>query len=187
MFHMAQPSGHGYWYAGSKYSLRGRLFDGTLPVNLGWYVELEWRKTPQFDQNELQLNTRPIVGKEVGRWSMVLNPRFDKAILTGARQEQGFRVWIRCRHILLLVRVSLARGGILRRHRIDRRSEPLHTQQHYVFLLLRSELPSRVEYNIGPGFGMARGSNHLIMKFNFGVERFLGAVFGPSANGISWF
>jgi hypothetical protein len=59
MFHMAQPSGHGYWYAGSKYSLRGRLFDGTLPVNLGWYVELEWRKTPQFDQNELQLNTRP--------------------------------------------------------------------------------------------------------------------------------
>ncbi len=47
---MARPTGHGYWYAGSKYRLRGHLFDEeTLPVNLGWYTELEWHKTPQFD------------------------------------------------------------------------------------------------------------------------------------------
>ena len=43
----AQPSGHGFWWAGDKVRLRGRLFDpGTLPVDLGWYTELEWHKTP---------------------------------------------------------------------------------------------------------------------------------------------
>ena len=44
------PRGGGYQYAGSKYRLRGRLFDeDVLPVDLGWYVELEWHRTPQFD------------------------------------------------------------------------------------------------------------------------------------------
>ena len=68
---MAQPSGHGYWYAGSKYRLRGHLFDEeTLPVNLGWYVELEWHKTPQFDDDELELELRPIIEKDIGRFSL---------------------------------------------------------------------------------------------------------------------
>jgi hypothetical protein len=43
----AQPSGHGFWWVGDKFRLRGRLFDEeTLPVDLGWYAELEWHKTP---------------------------------------------------------------------------------------------------------------------------------------------
>ena len=65
---MAQARGHGYWYAGSKYRLRGRFFDeGTLPVDLGWYLELEWHKTPQFDDDQLELELRPIIEKDVGR------------------------------------------------------------------------------------------------------------------------
>ena len=72
---MAQPSGHGYWYAGSKYRLRGHLFDEeTLPVNLGWYLELEWHKTPQFDDSELELELRPIIEKDYKRFSIMLNP-----------------------------------------------------------------------------------------------------------------
>jgi hypothetical protein len=41
-FNLAMPSGHGFWWAGDKLRLRGRLFDeDVLPVNLGWYVEFE--------------------------------------------------------------------------------------------------------------------------------------------------
>jgi hypothetical protein len=38
----AQPSGHGFWWAGDKFRLRGRLFDeDVLPIDLGWYTELK--------------------------------------------------------------------------------------------------------------------------------------------------
>ena len=41
MLDVALPRSQGYWYAGSKYSLRGKLLDeGSSPVELGWYAEL---------------------------------------------------------------------------------------------------------------------------------------------------
>ncbi len=35
---------------------------------------------------------------------------------------------------------------------------------------------------VGPGFGLTRGSDHVIMKFNVELERFVGALFGPSSD-----
>jgi hypothetical protein len=78
-------------YAGSKYRLRGRLFDeGTLPVDLGWYLELEWHKTPQFDDSELELELRPIIAKDIGPFSFMFNPKFEKAIFVGPNKNKGF-------------------------------------------------------------------------------------------------
>src|SRR5207237_8238769 len=52
---LARPDGASVQYAGSKFRLRGSLFDpGELPVDLGWYAELEWHQTPQFDDAELE-------------------------------------------------------------------------------------------------------------------------------------
>src|SRR6516164_2374540 len=66
---VAHPNGASFQYAGSKYRLRGSLFDqGELPVDLGWYVELEWHRVPQFDDNELELELRPILSKDLGRF-----------------------------------------------------------------------------------------------------------------------
>ena len=66
----SQPRGHGFWWAGDKFRLRGRFFDeGVLPVNLGWYAELEWHKTPQFDDADLELELKPIIEKDFGRFS----------------------------------------------------------------------------------------------------------------------
>ena len=36
-----------------------------------------------------------------------------------------------------------------------------------------------VEYNLGPGFGLTRGSQNVLVKFNFELERFVRALFGP--------
>lgn len=182
----AQPPGHGFWWAGDKFRFRGRLFDeDTLPIELGWYAELEWHKTPQFDDADLEVELKPIIEKDIGLFSLILNPVFEKP-LYGAGHDQGFEFGYRNGIYFRLMRYLSPGvefyGGIGRMDDTD----PLSEQQHYIFPVLWGALPYAVEYNIGPGFGLTRGSDHVIMKFNIEVEHFIGALFGPS-NENSWF
>jgi hypothetical protein len=182
----AQPSGHGFWWAGDKLRLRGRLFDeDVLPVNLGWYVELEWHKTPQFDDADLELELKPIIEKDFGRVSLILNPVFEKP-LYGRGHDQGFEFGYRNGAYYRLTRYFSPGvefyGGV---GLIDD-NDPLSEQQHYIFPVVWGELPHGIEYNVGPGFGLTGGSDRVIVKFNFEVERFIGSLFGPSSE-KSWF
>jgi hypothetical protein len=173
-------SGHGLQWSGSKYRLRGRLFDeGVLPVNLGWYAELEWNKVPQFDDTSLDLELRPIVEKDVGPFSFRFNPKFEKPLL-GPNHNKGFEfgyangVYYRLsRHFSTGIEFY---GGV---GFIDD-ADPIHQQQHYVFPVMWGELPRGIKYSVGPGFGLTAGSDHVLIKFNFELERFVGAIFGPS-------
>jgi len=184
---LAMPSGRGLWYAGSKYRLRGRLFDEeVLPVNLGWYVELEWHKTPQFDDNELELELRPIIEKDIGRWSLIVDPIFEKPIFLGPDKNKGFEfgyasaVYYRwMRYLSPGVEFYGAPGNI-------DDNDPLNAQQHYIFAVAWGKLPHGIEYNLGPGFGLTRGSDRVIMKFNVELETFVGTIFGPSSDS-GWF
>lgn len=182
----AMPSGHGFWYGGSKFRLRGRLFDpGVLPVDLGWYAELEWHKTPQFDDADLELELKPIIEKDFGRLQLIANPVFEK-VLAGPGHTQGFEFgyrngiyyrWMR----YLSPGVEFYGGAGL----IDD-TDPLAKQQHYIFPVLWGELPRGIEYSLGPGFGLTRGSDHVLVKFNLDLERYVGAIFGPSSES-GWF
>jgi hypothetical protein len=184
---MAQVRGHGYWYAGSKYRLRGRLFDqDVLPVDLGWYAELEWRKTPQFDESALEVELRPIIAKDIGRFSVMLNPKFEKPIFFGPEKNKGFEfgyasaVYYRWRRWLSPgIEFYGGVGNI-------QDNDPLHEQQHYIFPVLWGRLPHGIEYNLGPGFGLTRGSDRVLVKFNLEFERFVGAVLAPSSDS-GWF
>ncbi|HVA68876.1 MAG TPA: hypothetical protein VNF45_06155 [Candidatus Binataceae bacterium] len=183
---MAEPDGHGYRYAGSEYRLRGRLFDpGVLPVDLGWYTELEWHKTPQFDDADVELELRPIIEKDFGEFSFMANPIFEK-VLAGVGKNQGFEFgystaayyrWTR----YMSPGVEFYGGAGL----IDG-TPPFNQQQHYVFPVVWGELPHGIEYNVGPGFGLTGGSDHVLVKFNIELERFVGAIFGPSSD-TGWF
>jgi len=183
---LAQVRGHGLWYAGSKYRLRGRLFDeDTLPVNLGWYLELEWWKTPQFDDATLEVEFKPIMEKDFGRLSLVANPLFEKVVSGEGRNqglEFGYRNGVYYRWLRYLSPGVEFYGGI---GLLDD-TDPLHEQQHYIFPVLWGELPNGVEYSIGPGFGLTPNSDHVLVKFNIELEKYLGALFGPSADN-SWF
>lgn len=182
----AQPSGHGFWWAGDKFRLRGRLFDEeTLPLNLGWYAELEWHKTPQFDDADLELELKPIIEKDFGRLSLIVNPVFEKVLL-GVGHDHGFEFgyrngvyyrWMR----YLSPGIEFYGGSGL----IDD-TDPLNEQQHYIVPVVWGELPHGIEYNIGPGFGLTRGSDHVFVKFNLELERFVGAILGPSSES-GWF
>jgi len=183
---LSQVSGYGTWYAGSKYRLRGRLFDeDTLPVNVGWYLELEWHKTPQFDDSNLELELRPIIEKDFGPLSIVLNPKFEKSLI-GSGHNQGIEfgyaagTYYRWRRYLSPGIEYFGGIGL-----IDD-NDPLSSQQHYIFPVIRGELPNRIEYSVGPGFGLSRGSDRVLIKFNFELEKFIGALFGASSDN-SWF
>ncbi|MGH7933062.1 MAG: hypothetical protein ACREQN_07820, partial [Candidatus Binataceae bacterium] len=159
---MAQIAAHGYWYAGSKYRLRGRLFDpGVLPVDLGWYVELEWHKTPQFDESALELELRPIIEKDIGPFSLIINPKFEKPIFVGPEKNEGFGfgyaagAYYRWRRYLSPGLEFYGATG-----KIDDNT-PLSEQHHYIFPVLWGELPHGIEYNVGPGFGLTGGSDHV--------------------------
>jgi hypothetical protein len=185
---MAQVSGHGYWYAGSKYRLRGHLFDeDVLPVNLGWYLELEWHKTPQFDDNELELDMRPIIEKDFGRFSILLNPKFEKAVFVGPNKNKGFEFGyanaIYYRWMRYLSPGIEFYGGV---GNIDD-NDPIHEQQHYIFPVVWGAFSNGIEYNVGPGFGLTSGSDRVIVKFNVELEKYVGALFKPASSEGGWF
>lgn len=184
---MAMPSGEGYQYAGSKYRLRGQLFNqGEMPIDMGWYLELEWHRTPQFDDSQLEVEMRPILEKDVGRFQFVLNPKFEKAIFVGPDKNKGFEFGysngIYYRWMRYLSPGLEFYGGI----GLMDDTDPLHEQQHYVFPVLWGTLPNGIEYSVGPGIGLTSGSDRVLVKFNFEIEKYVGALLGASPES-SWF
>lgn len=172
---LAKPNGADFQYAGSKYRLRESLFEqGQLPVDLGWYVELEWHKTPQFDASELELELRPIIEKDWGRFEVDLNPLFEKAIFVGPDKNKGFEFGYVAGLYYNYSRWASPGvefyGGVGLIDDID----PLSDQQHYIFPVVRGELPFGFEYNVGPGIGLTRGSDQAIVKLNIEFEHFIG-------------
>jgi hypothetical protein len=65
-------------------------------------------------------------------------------------------------------------------------NDPLREQQHYIFPVLWGKLPHGIEYSVGPGFGLTKGSDHVITKMNVELEKFIGSIFGPSSES-GWF
>ena len=183
---MARPSGHAFQRAGEKFRLRGRLFDeDVLPVNLGWYAELECQRTPQFDDASRELELRVVLEKDFGAFSFMANPKFEK-VLSGAGKHQGFEF-------------GYVAGVYYRRTRrcspglefyggtgLINQPDPASEQQHYICPVVWGELPHGIEYNLGIGYGLTRGSDRVFLKFNVELERFVGAIFKRSSD-RGWF
>lgn len=173
---LAQPNGGGLRWAGDNLRLRGRLFDqDTLPVSVGWYAELEWHKTPQFDDAVRELEVRPILEKDFGPIAVRLNPKFEK-VLAGAGRHQGVEfgyaasVLYRWNRRLSPSLEFYGGTGLINQ------PDPIREQQHYVFPAIWGQLPGGIEYNFGVGYGLTRGSDRVIVKLNLELERFVGTM-----------
>ena len=60
-------------YAGSKFRLRGQFFEkDQLPINLGWYAEIEWWGK-RFEDNLVEGEIMLIAQKDIGRWTFIVN------------------------------------------------------------------------------------------------------------------
>lgn len=74
-------------FAGSRYRVRTRFFEkGQLPVDLGAYVELEM---PKHDEDTQELDVKAIIEKDFGRWTIDLNPAFEKVL----KGENSSETW----------------------------------------------------------------------------------------------
>ena len=126
----------------------------------------------------------PIIEKGFGRLSVVLDPKFEKAIL-GSNKNKGFEFGyanaINYRWLPYLSPGIEFYGGI---GLIDD-NDPLHEQQHYIFPVLWGSLSNGIAYNIGPGFGLTSNSDRVIVKLNLELEKYVGALFKSRDNG--WF
>lgn len=76
-------------FAGQRYHLRASFFQkGQLPVDLGAYAEYEM---PKMDEDKREVELRGIVEKDFGRWTLDLNPIFEK-VIQGANTAAGWKL-----------------------------------------------------------------------------------------------
>ena len=59
---LARPDAASHQYAASNYRIQGSLFEhDQFPLDVGWFVELGWLRTPEFSEDQLQIEFRPII------------------------------------------------------------------------------------------------------------------------------
>ncbi len=163
---LAWPDGEGPQYAGNRFRLRGSLFDkGRFPVDLGWYFEVE---VPQKDAAKLELEFRPILSTDVGRFSLDINPSFELPTIADEQRTIEFNYGAR-----ILYRWSQRIqpgveffGDIGRIRDVD----PSKEQEHYVSPMIYARLASGIYAAGGLMFGLTRESDPVIMRFAIEYE-----------------
>jgi hypothetical protein len=61
---------------------------GELPVDLGLYVEVEF---PKKEDNDAEFELRGIIEKDFGKWTLDVNPMFEK-VLKGVEKSEGWEL-----------------------------------------------------------------------------------------------
>jgi hypothetical protein len=158
---LAWPSGEAPQYAGNRFRLRGALFDkGRFPVDLGWYFEVE---LPQKDPAQVELEFRPILSRDLGRFSVDLNPSFELPTVTSERRTLEFNYGAR-----LLYRLSPRfqpavefYGDIGQIRDVD----PSKEQEHYVSPMLYARIAPGIYASGGLMFGLTRASDPVLLRF----------------------
>ena len=164
---LARPDGEDFQYAGSKFRFRGRLAEaGELPVDLGWYSEIEWWSS-KFNDDQVEAEFMLTLQKDVGNWTFIVNaPDIDKVIVgdnhkevfeIGFRGEASYQMTEKTR---LGLQIYGAPGKI-------NDITPIGQQQHYVVPTLHTVLFNTIRSSLGLGFGLTQGSDLFFLKANF--------------------
>jgi len=153
-------------YAGSRVRARGGLFEkGRFPLDLGWYLEAEM---PHRGASDLELEFRPIVSRDVGRFSIDLNPSFELPTVSEERRtlefNYGARVYYRLSQNFVPGIEFFGDVGQIRR------PEPSRAQEHYVFPVLYGRLGRGLKFVAGPGFGVTRASDPVLLRLGIEYE-----------------
>jgi len=167
---LQRANGRDVEYAGSRVHVRGSLWEpGRFPVDLGWYVEAEM---PHNAPSDLELEFRPILSRDFGRFSLDLNPSFELPTVTEERRTLEFNYAARVYYRLSprFVPGIEFYGDIGQIRDVD----PSREQEHYVFPVVYGRLTRGFKFVAGPGFGLTRGSDPVILKLGIEYEFTLG-------------
>ena len=87
---LAKPDGEDLQYAGSKFRFRGRFAEaGQLPVDLGWYSEIEWWSS-NFNDDQLETEFMLTLQKDFGDWTFILNGPDVEKVIVGSNKKAVF-------------------------------------------------------------------------------------------------
>jgi hypothetical protein len=163
---LERANGEAVEYAGSRVRARGALWEqGRFPVDVGWYVEAEM---PHDDPADLELEFRTLFSRDFGRFTVDLNPVFELPTVASERRTFEFdyaaRIyWRRWRALEPGVEFF---GGIGQIRNVD----PAREQEHYVFPVVYAQPAAGWRLTLGPGFGLTRGSDPVLLKANVEYE-----------------
>ena len=161
-----KPNGKELEYAGSRFRAHGGLWDkGRFPLDLGWYLEAE---LPHNAESDLELEFRPIVSRDLGRFSVDLNPIFELPTVSEERRTLEFNYGARVYYRLsrdLMPGVEFY-GGIGQ----IRDTDPSREQQHYALPVLYGRLGRGFKFAVGPAFGLTRASDPVLLKLSVEYE-----------------
>ena len=167
---MQRPNGEDVEYAGSRFRARGGLWEkGRFPVDLGWYVEAE---VPHDAASDLELEFRPLLSRDIGRFSLDLNPAFELPTVTAERRTLEFNY--RARVYYRLSRSWIPGVEFYGDIGQIRRPEGARDQEHYIFPVVYGRVAQGLRVAAGPGFGLTRGSDPVILKLTVEWEFTLG-------------
>ena len=171
-----KPNGGDVEYAGSRFRARGALWDkGRFPLDLGWYLEAE---VPHNQESDLELEFRPIVSRDVGRFSFDLNPIFELPTVSEERRTVEFNYAARVYYRLsrrFIPGVEFY-GDIGQVRAIDGSRE----QEHYVLPGVYGRLARGLKFAVGPAFGLTRASDAVLLKLHVEYEFTIGGGPAPS-------
>jgi len=163
---LAWPDAEGPQYAGNRFRARGYFWDkGEMPVDLGWYVELE---VPQKDAAKLEIEFRPIISRDFWRFSVDLNPQFELPLVADERRTFEFSYSARILYRLHpRVQPALDFFGAIGQ---IRDINPPTAQEHYIFPSIYTKLATGVYAVVGIGIGYTRASDPLLPRFGIEYE-----------------
>ena len=166
VFSSLQP-GQGWNWVGDHIRPRVRIpEEWHWPVGLSLSVEAGYQR-PSFCQDTWNLELRPIIDKQIGRWYFALNPALEKSLHGyGAGEGWGFSPAVKISYDVTKV-VTLGveyYGGLGPVTHFSNYTD----QQHQIFPALDLNFSKDWEFNCGFGFGLTHSSDNLLFKMIIG-------------------
>lgn len=164
---LAKPDGKDMQYAGSKFRLRGRFAEaGELPIDLGWYTEIEWWKS-NFNDDQLESEFMLTLQKDIGNWTVIVNAPDIEKVHVGNNKNGVFEIGYRgeasyqmSEHNRVGLQLYGSPGQV-------NNATPISQQQQYIIPTLHTVLFNTFPSSLGLGFGLTQGSDLFFLKANF--------------------
>jgi hypothetical protein len=160
-------NGAGLQYVGNRARLTAVApRSWNLPFAAGLSQEVGYAR-PGFAENQWAYEVTPILGKEMGNISLVLNPAFERGLGTG-EHEWEFEPRAKLDYALgdeesIGLEYYSVFGPVTG-------FDPRSHQRHQLFATGKTELSSRMEGAIGIGRGLTRNSDHWVVATQLEVK-----------------
>ena len=159
---VARPNASSYEYEGSEFGAHLRFYEGE-GWKIGGAIELEWQRAPQYVDNALGIDLHPIVERDFGPVSILVNPIVEKN-LVGPDAVRGIEAGYTAQ--LLYHFAERYAAGVEFYGEKGRLTDggSVHSQDHYIMPVVNGRF-GHLNLAVGPGFGLTSASDRIVMKF----------------------